>query len=337
MPYKYLLTACLLLGGCDQIKSIVHDETKQDSTVPQTKIGVLISNATANPFFANAYQAFQQYGTDHDGITVVTDDANDDQQKQFAALDQMIAAGVQAIVINMVDATQAQTVIDKAKLAGIPVVFFNRSPGEDALFSYDKALFVDGDAVQGGVLQGLDVLDHWRTHPEWDKDKDGVIDYAMLMGIPGNPSAEARTKWSVSTMNSYPKLGQPVRKIALEPALFREQLAYDAVNKWIDNGKIDKIEVILANNDTMAMGAAKALKAAQKTVPVFGIDAVPAALAMVQSGELAGTVVNDAAAQAETSLLAAANLAHQRPVTTGIDNRVDYQTILVPYRRVEDQ
>ena len=57
----------------------------------------------------------------------------------------------------------------------------------------------------------------------------------------------------------------------------------------------NKIEVVIANNDAMAMGAVEALKAHNKaSIPVFGVDALPEALALVKSGAMAGTVLNDA-------------------------------------------
>lgn len=52
----------------------------------------------------------------------------------------------------------------------------------------------------------------------------------------------------------------------------------------------------------MAMGAVEALKAHNKTsVPVFGVDALPEALALVKSGQMAGTVLNDANNQAKAT------------------------------------
>ncbi len=57
----------------------------------------------------------------------------------------------------------------------------------------------------------------------------------------------------------------------------------------------NKIEVVIANNDAMAMGAVEALKAHNKSsIPVFGVDALPEAPALVKSGAMAGTVLNDA-------------------------------------------
>lgn len=331
-----ILLTSFLLYGCDNIETPFKKNNDKSSIDKESHIGVLMSNAIDNPFFSKAFQAFQAYGNDHENIKIISNDAHDNQQSQFEALDKMIASGVQAIIINMVDTTQSSVVIDKAKSAGIPVVFFNRNPGENILSTYNKALFIGSDDVQGAVLQGLDVLNKWKTHSDWDKNNNRSIEYAMLMGIPTNPGAQARTKWSTSTMKSYPQLGVPIKEVTTETAMFKENLATDIVTDWINDGTINNIEVILANNDTMAIGAIKALEEAQLSVPVFGIDAIPAAVEMLNEGRLSGTVINDATEQAEVSILSAINLAYDQPTTQGLDYHVEYQTILVPYKSLND-
>ncbi|SUO95085.1 galactose ABC transporter substrate-binding protein [Suttonella ornithocola] len=334
---KYLLgLLCFSLIGCEQIHNLFSKQKKEETSFPPTAVGVLISG-TANPFFAEAYQSFQNYGKAIPELTVLAADAENNQEIQFTELDKMLNEGVQAIIINMVDVKQADKVIEKLRSREIPVVFYNRSPAQNVLFSYDKAVFLDGDAVQGGVLQGLDVLQQWKQHPEWDKNKDGVIQFAMLTGIEGNPSAIARTKWSIGTMSSYPELAHKTQQIALESASFRANIANEITRSWIEQGLIQDIEVILANNDTMAIGALEALKQAGIKKPVFGIDATPQALALLKSGELAGTVLNDAKTQAEVALQVVANLAHNHRATEGIDYKMEYQTILIPYHLIDNK
>ncbi|WP_162871016.1 substrate-binding domain-containing protein, partial [Klebsiella pneumoniae] len=69
--------------------------------------------------------------------------------------------------------------------------------------------------------------------------------------------------------------------------------AKDKMDAWLSGPNANKIEVVIANNDAMAMGAVEALKAHNKSaIPVFGVDALPEALALVKSGALAGTVLN---------------------------------------------
>ncbi len=77
------------------------------------------------------------------------------------------------------------------------------------------------------------------------------------------------------------------------------------MDAWLSGPNANKIEVVIANNDAMAMGAVEALKAHNKSsIPVFGVDALPEALALVKSGAMAGTVLNDANNRGESDLRA---------------------------------
>ncbi len=54
--------------------------------------------------------------------------------------------------------------------------------------------------------------------------------------------------------------------------------AKDKMDAWLSGPNANKIEVVIANNDAMAMGAVEALKAHNKSsIPVFGVDALPEA------------------------------------------------------------
>ena len=109
--------------------------------------------------------------------------------------------------------------------------------------------------------------------------------------------------------------------------------AKDKMDAWISGPNKDKIEVVICNNDAMAFGAIESLKAAGKTtVPTFGIDALPEALAKVKSGELAGTVLNDAKNQAKATLELAKNLAAGKDPLDGTSWKLDdKKAVRVPY------
>ena len=66
-------------------------------------------------------------------------DSQNDQSKQNDQIDVLLAKGVKALAINLVDPAAAGTVIEKARGQNVPVVFFNKEPSRKALDSYDKA------------------------------------------------------------------------------------------------------------------------------------------------------------------------------------------------------
>jgi len=86
------------------------------------------------------------------------------------------------------------------------------------------------------------------------------------------------------------------------------------------------------------MGAIEALKAHNKTnIPVFGVDALPEALALVKSGALEGTVLNDANSQAKATFELAKNLAAGKPAAEGTTWKIDNKVVRVPYVGVDKE
>jgi hypothetical protein len=147
-----------------------------------------------------------------------------------------------------------------------------------------------------------------------DINGDGKISYCLFKGEQGNAEAEARTRYAVEDANKI-----------LKEAGLQELVFYDKNNKngylldqngtWSNaaaNNHMktilsaysekagNMVELVIANNDEMALGAISALnelgynKEGGKTIPVFGIDATEAAKAKIRSGAMTGTVKQDA-------------------------------------------
>lgn len=328
--YLYLMLLASMTTACRQETS-----DTQSSAYPSTTVAVSMSATETNAFFKDMYNSFQKAGQEQSGFTLLLDQANNDQALQYRQLDEMIAKGAKALVVNIVDVSKGKEFVQKYCEKGIPVVYINRNPGDKYLAACHNAYFVDGDASLAGVIQGLQVLTHWKKNAAWDKNNDGVIAYALLEGIPNHAGAMARTKWSVGTMQNYPALGLPVKKIFQEHALFRKDKAAEIVGQWISQPEFAQVEVLLANNDNMAIGAIETLKSNNITLPVFGIDGGQAGRDLVKSGDMVATVFNDYDNQARTALRMAANLAANQPLMNGIDYRMEYKVVNIPYQDIE--
>jgi len=229
-------------------------------------------------------------------------DSQYDQPKQNDQVDQFLTQGSTALAINLVDPPAVSVIIDKAKSKTVPVVFFNREPAAADMAKYDKAYYVGAKAQQSGTMEGEIVADYWKAHPEADKNKDGKIQYVMLMGDPSNSDAAYRTEFSIKAIE---KAGLQVDKLAEDTAMWDKIKGQEKTAAWLAKFG-DKIEVILANNDDMALGAIEALKAQgyfkdNKSLPVVGVDATPPALDALEQGMLLGTVLNDAEKQGQAT------------------------------------
>lgn len=279
-------------------------------------------------------KAIEKEGAQYKDVELLMNDSQNDQSKQNDQIDVLISKGVKALAINLVDPAAAPVVIEKAKEAEIPVVFYNKEPSKEALASYDKAYYVGTDSKESGIIQGDIIAKQWKAHPEWDLNKDGVIDYVLLKGEPGHPDAEARTTYVTKTLDETHKI--KTNPLNVDTAMWDTAMAKDKADAWLSGPNGAKIEVVIANNDAMAMGAVEALKAHGNTkTPVFGVDALPEALAMVDAGTMAGTVLNDANNQAKATFDLAKNLAEGKAAAEGTQWQIVDKVVRVPYVGVD--
>ena len=106
-----------------------------------TRIGVTIYKYDDN-FMSVVRKAIEKDGKSAPDVQLLMNDSQNDQSKQNDQIDVLLAKGVKALAINLVDPAAAPVVIEKAKENGIPVVFYNKEPSKEALASYDKAYYV---------------------------------------------------------------------------------------------------------------------------------------------------------------------------------------------------
>ncbi len=295
------------------------------------RIGVTIYKYDDN-FMSLMRQEIEKEAKVLGGVDLLMNDSQNAQSIQNDQVDVLISKGVKSLAINLVDPSAAPTIIGKAKPEGIPVVFFNKDPGDKAIASYDKAFYVGTNPQESGVIQGELIAKHWKANPAYDLNKDGKIQYVMLKGEPGHPDAEARTKYSVEQIN---KLGIQTEELFVDTGMWDAALAKDKVDAWLSSSKASNIEVVIANNDGMAMGALEAAKAHGKKLPIFGVDALPEVLQLIQKGEIAGTVLNDGVNQGKAVVHLAKNLAAEKAPTEGTKWELKEKVLRIPYVGVD--
>jgi methyl-galactoside transport system substrate-binding protein len=317
-------------AGCGN----ANNNAKGGSAGESSTIGVAIYKFD-DTFMTGVRNAIEAAATGKAKVDVV--DSQNSQPTQNDKVDLFVSKKYNAMAINPVDRTAAGVIIDKAKSANIPVVFFNREPLADDMKKWDKVYYVGAKAEQSGTMEGELLVDYWKAHPEMDKNKDGVMQYIMLKGEPGHQDAELRTKFSIQAIEDA---GIKVEKLAEDTAMWDRVKAQDKMATFL-SAHGDKIEAVLANNDDMALGAIEALKAAgyfkdNKFMPVVGVDATAPALQALSEGTLLGTVLNDAKNQGAATLNLAAVLAKGETPTkenSGYDI-TDGKYVWVPYKKI---
>lgn len=287
-------------------------------------------------------------------------DAAGSQPTQSDQVNTAITAGSKLLIVNIVETSTsdpAKDIIEAARTAGIPVIFFNREVADnDAINSYDKCAFVGTNAPDAGHMQGEMIGNYlMENYDAVDLNGDGVISYVMFKGQEANAEAEARTQFGVEDANKVLTAGGKP-ELSYYDANAATKYLVDTAGKWSaaaandymvtllgsyneDNGNM--VELIIANNDDMALGAISALQNVgynnggdTTTIPVFGVDATDAAKASIDSGYMIGSIKQDNVGMASTIVTLVKNVQSGADL---MDNTGDYTVdadvakIRVPY------
>ena len=232
---------------------------------------------------------------ENESFRIIVSEKNGDnsQRDQDEVVEEMIDAGCDIMCVNLVDRTAPGTIIKLARQNNIPIIFFNREPVKEDLMQWNKLYYVGCDAEQAGVMQGQIAADYIKANKNVDKNNDGKIQYVLLEGEAGHQDTISRTDCSVKTIINN---GINLEKLSYQFADWNRGQAENRTTQLI-NQYGNSIEMIISNNDEMALGAVEAYKKSgygeDEWPVIFGIDGLNDALIAVKEGQMQGTVYND--------------------------------------------
>lgn len=260
------------------------------------------------------------------GVAYDNQYAGKDQAKQLDQVRTAVTGGSNLLVVNVVTSGSTDVAEQILEAAGdIPVVFFNRSIGNDGadvdvLNNHANSCFIGTDAPEAGHMQGQMIGEYLVEHfDEVDINGDGVITYAMFKGEEGNAEAIYRTQYAVEDADKI------LTEAGKKPLQYFDPNNADkyqvdqggawsaaAAKEYMDTNFVtyneaagNMIELVICNNDGMAEGAIASLQGAgynsegKHVVPVFGVDATENAIALINDGAMTGTVKQDAEGMAK--------------------------------------
>ena len=145
-------TAAIVFSGCGTGQSRKEQDGKN------LKIGISVYDQY-DTFVSELVSNFQDYAKTREkdwgiSITMDVENANKSQMIQNDQMDDFIKDGMDVVCINLVDRTDASTIIEKAQASDVPVIFFNRELVQEDLERWDKLYYVGADAFESGELQG---------------------------------------------------------------------------------------------------------------------------------------------------------------------------------------
>lgn len=283
---------------------------------------------------------FTEYAADKEeatgvAINVELMDASQSQLTQNEQVKSLIEKGCDVICVNLVDRTEPTTITDLAESKQVPIIFFNRELVAEDLERWSELYYVGADALQSGVLEGELAANAFKTNAKMDKNGDDICQYVVLEGEAGHQDSIVRTEYSVNTLIEN---GVEAEKLGYAMANWNRAQAQTKTAALLTQFS-GKIELIIANNDDMALGAIDALRDSQ--IPredwpgVVGIDGTDAGLLAVENGEMLGTVYNDKEGQAREML----NLAFAIATNGDKDSipLIDGKYVRTPYHKVTQE
>lgn len=227
------------------------------------------------------------------GHDVQVEDAREDVGTQMSQVQNLIASGVDAIIVTPVSTEATPAITEMVTAAGIPLVYINRRPADvDALGG--KSTYVGSDNKVAGKLQG-------ETACAAVGGKGTAVE---LIGFLRNEDAQARTVAVDEVLATDACKGITI--VDKQEGEWQRTKGADVVTNWLASGI--KPDIVFANNDEMALGAIQALKSAgidMDKVVVAGIDGTPDAFDAMEAGDLDITVFQDAKGQAQGAIDAA--------------------------------
>lgn len=280
-------------------------------------------------------QQFEQLENSGIEITVLVRDAAGSQRTQDDQVRELIDMNCNVLCVNLVDRADPSEIIDLARENDVPIIFFNREPVAEDMMQWEKLYYVGAKAQQSGEMQGELAADAIAENAQADRNRDGKIQYVVLEGEPGHQDAIIRTESAADTLKSK---GISLDKLGSGIANWDRAQAQNRMQQLLSQYP-NQIELVLANNDAMVLGAIDAyekLNYSEAALPVFfGIDGTEAGLEAVIDGKVEATVYNDKEGQAR----AIGNLAVAAVTGTGMDQLAfeNEKYIYLPYQKVTEE
>lgn len=259
-------------SGSDTGSSSAGSSQSSDDDI---KIALLMSHQT-NAFTTAVTEGAVAAGAEL-GIQVDVFDGGQDQAKQSSQIEQCISLGYDGILVEPISVDGIAPAVKLANDANIPVITTIQRMTQQEL----AVSFCGGNDANAGKLQMEMAME----------EIGGTGNIVVLYGPMGSDAQLIRKEGYDIVLAEYPD----VNIVFEDTANWTTEEALSKMETWLQTGT--EINAVVAQNDSMALGAIKAVEDAGMEIPVFGVDAVPEGIEAVAAGRMAGTVSQNAKGQ----------------------------------------
>lgn len=270
----------MVVSGCGAA-SVGNNKSSSKVTkkaAKNAKIGVSLSTLS-NPFFVNVKKGIDNEAKAN-GSKVETFDAQNDSSKQNNQISDLITKKVDVIIVNPVDSDAIVPSVKKANQAGIPVIACDRGSNGGKVVTT-----VASDNVKAGKMAAQFLADQVGSNAK----------VAELEGTPGADAAVQRGKGFDAAIKGNLDL------VTKQSANFDRAKGLSTMQNILQAHS--DIKGVFAQNDEMALGAAKAIK--NQDIKIVSIDGTPDGLAAVKSGQIDGIVAQQPKTEGKLAVKAA--------------------------------
>ena len=217
----------------------------------------------------------------HEGWELVYSDGQQKQENQIQALRNFITQGVDYILFTGVVTSGWDEVLTEVNEAEIPLILLDRIP--------DCADKIEYKAAFGGdfPLEGRRQI-QWAAKYLESIGKTENVKVAIMEGTTGSDAQVGRTEGNLAALKDYPWM----EVVGQQTGNFTRAEGQALMESWLKS--IDQIDVLIAQNDDMALGAIDAIKAAGKVpgkdIIIVGCDSVKAAFEAIVAGDMNATI-----------------------------------------------
>jgi erythritol transport system substrate-binding protein len=245
------------------------------SQAPKSKLIAIITPSHENPFFKAEAESASARAKEL-GYDVLVNSHNDDAHRQDELFDMAIAQHAAAIVLDNAGADASVSAVQKAKAAGIATFLIDREINANGIATAQ----IVSNNYQGATLGAQ----------EFARLMGNSGAYVELVGRESDTNAGIRSQGYHDVLDKIPGL----KMVSRQSANWSQSEAFQKMETMIQGNR--DIKGVIAGNDTMALGASAALKAAGLTkVIVVGFDGSPDVIAAIRAGAIQATVLQPAA------------------------------------------
>ena len=248
------------------LSAAVISATFSTTAMAQDTIALVVSTLN-NPFFVSMKEGAEDKAKEL-GYELIVLDSQNDPSKELSNIEDLVVKGVKAILINPTDSDAVGNAIRVANQANIPVLTLDRGASRGEVISH-----IASDNVAGGEMAGKFISEKVGANAR-------VI---QLEGIAGTSAARERGEGFMKAVKS-----EGLDLLASQPADFDRTKGLNVMENMLASRP--NTQAVFAQNDEMALGALRAVKASGKDILIVGFDGTDDGIAAVKSGMLGATI-----------------------------------------------